>query len=291
MAHPGHFYKYVDADTAKIILKNSTLRWSAPSRFNDPFDVQFDLHIQYERSKIVEEALDGMWAIYAERKELVAANALGAALKILSGKPKIIPRDEFVGHLRLGLNGSLKKLEEMLPDLQRTLRNHLSPIQLLCLSQSYTNILMWSHYARNHTGAVLRLSCAGDADSPLLMARQVEYRKEMPLLFDHGRLLGYLTGQSALDAETMMSAALLTKADDWAYEQEWRIVYHGREPVAFSDDKFEPRQFTAVYFGCRMSEQDRGEISSLASEANPNIEMFDAKKSDREFKLVFEQTA
>src|SRR4051812_23527309 len=98
MTHPEHFYKYVDADTAKIILKNSTLRWSAPSRFNDPFDVQFDLHIQYERGKIVEDALDEMWAICAEKKEVVVANALGAALKILSSRSKLISRDEFVGH-------------------------------------------------------------------------------------------------------------------------------------------------------------------------------------------------
>jgi hypothetical protein len=150
---------------------------------------------------------------------------------------------------------------------------------------------MWSHYAKNHSGVVLRLSCAGYEDSPLLMAREVQYRKEMPLLFDHGRLLRYLTGQAALDGEIIMSVALLTKANDWAYEQEWRVVYHGREPVALSDDKFEPRQFTAVYFGCRTSEQDRKEISSLASAANPNIEMFNAKKSDREFTLVFEKIA
>jgi hypothetical protein len=64
MAPPENFFKYVDSDTAKIILKNCTLRWSAPSRFNDPFDVQFDLHIEYERGKIVEEALDEMWAVY-----------------------------------------------------------------------------------------------------------------------------------------------------------------------------------------------------------------------------------
>ena len=113
----------------------------------------------------------------------------------------------------------------------------------------------------------------------------------MPRLFDHSRLLKYLTGQAALNAETMMDAALLTKANDWAYEQEWRVVYLGREPVVFSDDKFESRQFTAVYFGCRIAEQDREEIKSLALVANPDIEMFNARKSDCDFTLYFEQIA
>src|SRR5450759_1444491 len=99
MAHPEHFFKYVDPDTAKIILKNCTLHWSATSHFNDPFDVQFDLHIKYERGKIVEEAFDEMWAIYTQKKEIVVANALGAVLKMLSLKPNIIPHDEFVSAL------------------------------------------------------------------------------------------------------------------------------------------------------------------------------------------------
>lgn len=38
--HERHvFYKYMSANTAKIVLENCSLRWSSPTIFNDPFDV------------------------------------------------------------------------------------------------------------------------------------------------------------------------------------------------------------------------------------------------------------
>ena len=35
---PRYFYKYTSLDSLKLILKNSTLKFSKPSEFNDPFD-------------------------------------------------------------------------------------------------------------------------------------------------------------------------------------------------------------------------------------------------------------
>lgn len=36
------FYKYMTAETARIVLANRTLRWSCPVLFNDPFDIHPD---------------------------------------------------------------------------------------------------------------------------------------------------------------------------------------------------------------------------------------------------------
>lgn len=36
-------HKYATASTAKAILQSSTLRWSSPLLFNDPFDVPRDM--------------------------------------------------------------------------------------------------------------------------------------------------------------------------------------------------------------------------------------------------------
>jgi len=40
-----YFYKYVAADTAKLILKNLKVKYSLPKLFNDPFDNQFVINI------------------------------------------------------------------------------------------------------------------------------------------------------------------------------------------------------------------------------------------------------
>ncbi len=47
-----YFYKYVSANTAKIILSTRTLRWSSPVLFNDPFDVTQELRLNFDASEL-----------------------------------------------------------------------------------------------------------------------------------------------------------------------------------------------------------------------------------------------
>ena len=76
------FYKYVTTKTAKTILENGTLRWSSPSIFNDPFDVQFDLHLEFGQTKIVDLIADELWQLYSRQKKLEPANSLGQVFKL-----------------------------------------------------------------------------------------------------------------------------------------------------------------------------------------------------------------
>ena len=62
------FFKYVTADTAKIVLESGARRWSSPLLFNDPFDVQFDLHVEYDAKKLVSLIREELWEIYSGRK-------------------------------------------------------------------------------------------------------------------------------------------------------------------------------------------------------------------------------
>ena len=48
------FFKYMPASTAKVVLDNSTLRWSSPSLFNDPFDVPRELSFGITPAQIIE---------------------------------------------------------------------------------------------------------------------------------------------------------------------------------------------------------------------------------------------
>jgi hypothetical protein len=40
-----HFFKYMNFETAKIVLENRTLRWTTPRTLNDLYDVQIDLRL------------------------------------------------------------------------------------------------------------------------------------------------------------------------------------------------------------------------------------------------------
>jgi len=52
-------------------------------------------------------------------------------------------------------------MEAQLPDVHNFIRNMLSDSKILCLAAPHDNILMWSHYADHHTGAVLRFKTDG----------------------------------------------------------------------------------------------------------------------------------
>src|SRR5258708_2756964 len=51
MEGPKYLYKYVTSSVAHLVLQNRTLRWSTASFLNDPFDIQFDLHVDVDREK------------------------------------------------------------------------------------------------------------------------------------------------------------------------------------------------------------------------------------------------
>src|SRR5579863_4707262 len=48
------FFKYMPAQTARLVVENTTLRWGSPSPFNDPFDVPRELLFGITSAEIVE---------------------------------------------------------------------------------------------------------------------------------------------------------------------------------------------------------------------------------------------
>jgi hypothetical protein len=63
------FYKYMTADVAKLVLQNNTLRWALPKLFNDPFNVQFDLRVEYDRGRVIDRALQNLVDLYMGRRQ------------------------------------------------------------------------------------------------------------------------------------------------------------------------------------------------------------------------------
>ena len=60
---PSTFFKYVAPPTALAVLKSRTFRYSSPLKFNDPFDVQSGLHIDFDLHALPETILDRLQGI------------------------------------------------------------------------------------------------------------------------------------------------------------------------------------------------------------------------------------
>lgn len=88
------FFKYVTRDTALAILENGTLQWSAPNRFNDPFDMQFTMSIGNAYERLRPRILDALWAAHSSSDGYTPGNELGDAIaRFRSQFPKMSRAD------------------------------------------------------------------------------------------------------------------------------------------------------------------------------------------------------
>lgn len=146
---PQFIYKYVDIETAKRILENSTLKFSKPSEFNDPFDC--NLTIDTNNSQ---EEIEAYISLVKRSKNL---------------------NDEQVKELRRSFH-SPKKLHAI---TNQSISDAKETFGVTCFSKNPDSILMWSHYADKHRGACLKLNILADAEF-FMTPFPVKYKKKYP---------------------------------------------------------------------------------------------------------------
>jgi hypothetical protein len=284
-------FKYCTPSTAKIVLESSRVPWSSPTLFNDPFDLQFDLHLEYDEVSLRQRLRDELWAIYSHQKPLNAHNSFGQILLPWMQTNRGLSRDSFERHvLGSSFDESLRRANLLLPSVHAHLRNTLVGSKVLCLSELHDNILMWSHYSGNHTGAVLEFDCDNARRHVLHHAKPVRYRTKMPRLMDEDAMVQFFSGQLELSEDVILDETVYVKAIDWAYEKEWRLVWPSDDSSRnFVDVPFEGRDLAGVYFGCRISQADFQGLRDIICGQYPRATTYLAKKSQREFAVVFDR--
>lgn len=132
--------------------------------------------------------------------------------------------------------------------------NWIQAIGVLCLTENPKDILMWAHYASNHTGI-----CVGfDTDvPPFSSARSIRYSDQR----EHVSIVGL-----SREDEELIKKTLFTKSSHWKYENEWRAI---KRPIR----KEERAYYQALIQNDPSNIDDVAEI--LASEGGPGIYQFD----------------
>jgi len=197
---PGRFYKYMKASTAKIVLENNSLRWSSPTLFNDPFDLQFDLHLEFNSDRVANRLLQRFVDVYTGRAQPASGSRFDDNAKLLRVMMPDLREETVRKENRSAIYAAIRAIEEGLPKLHDELRATLAPRKILCLSEMPDNLLMWAHYAENHTGAVIELSYLeeGTYASTWGAAKPVRYGADMPRLADEEGLVRTLLGQGTV---------------------------------------------------------------------------------------------
>ena len=191
------FYKYVSSETAIKVLESRKFRWSSPVLFNDPFDHKVTYQLAFSEEDAINKLLEVIEGVIFGREPsvFVENTPLAVLSKMIRDNPLKGQDKEYILD---ELNGAAKKMVGRLPKYQSKLNQELllflEHSRVFCVSETNDNLVMWSHYADQHRGAVMKLNCVGAIDDNLLVARPVQYVDVFPdfLLVDDW--VGYILG-------------------------------------------------------------------------------------------------
>ena len=246
-ACPTVLYKYKDISEDGLahfedMLRNNRIWFSSPRDFNDPFDCRRAYDIRNTREQIVLRKAEAL-----TRKGTPLNEAIAQANEEIPRKP-------------IELEGWQ---EEQIASHNRRLANS----AILCLTNICDNQIMWTHYARYHTGVCIMFRMWDLQDDSqigfIAEAQPIEYSDRCPLV-------NFVQD----DGAEIVRKVLLTKATPYYYEAEWRIVRYDNGPGL----KSIPNGIVGgVILGVRMRPADRERVIRSCENYDGDIEIVQAQ--------------
>ncbi len=231
-------------ERTKRILTESVLHFANPTTFNDPFDCK--VHFQSSLSaKEIKRRYSEM--IKKRRPDLNRKERRKEATDDI----KTMKPDWFLSQITAGLQSSVDN------------------VGVLSLSATDRNILLWSHYAAGHTGLCFKFIATNH--TPFFgRALPVTYAQTYPEI------------DVLSPPDKQIDAFLLTKAKDWCYEDEWRIIDHDR---GAGDRVFPAELLVGVILGARITREDKHTVAEWVKESVSPVEVLQANRATGAFSL------
>lgn len=228
---------------AEDILLNDRMRWQSPADFNDPFDCVPEFDPQI-----------GMTAFRRWMKD---------AQTRLKGR---IPRND----RRSAITKKAKTKAELIKSLETSFVEALSQSSVTCFSIVKNQPLMWAHYADAHAGVMFEFEQPGT--DAAFHGLDVTYVDKRPLIDPTAFLAG----------DTEIKKAILTKSDDWDYEEEVRMVEYQRPPGPRS---FQPSYLTSITLGLKISDAHKQAIIDIVGRRRIAIPILQATLEPGSYKI------
>jgi len=242
-------YQPMNMNYIESVILGGRLHFSNPHEFNDPWDC---------RPCFSKARLDN-----PEVKDAHIKYAID-----LMRRHYQIPEGELARRAAF-MQGDRRFLEARLDELTYALSVAIrQKYRVYCLSSLADSFLMWAHYAKSHSGVCFGFTSQSEIFSGAL---EVNYKIDYPEI-------------DLTDSDDMQNLGkmLLTKADAWSYEKEFRLVAKEGESENFltvNDGflEFNPNDLKRVIVGCLMAEGDLSEIRRLISKRTQPIELYSVK--------------
>lgn len=231
-------YKYINYEIGKLALENSSVGFTHPLSFNDPYDCALDLVDFKDLPENYPEFLINLHFSHLDRHQQ----------EVMLLKMKKTPAKLVLDKLKSdGMNAEVKNRA------------------VSCFSKNFNNILMWAHYANAHTGI-----CIGYNAVALYLEIAQQFEERMMVTVDYAKEFKPLNYYR--HRRESIIRWLKTKAEIWSYEQEIRIIlnhvnFEGSNKYIIN---INPTCVHSVYVGTRMSELNLNELKGIWKDKYPN---------------------
>jgi Protein of unknown function (DUF2971) len=260
-------YKYVSL-SRKSILEDGLIRFSQPSVFNDPFDLNPNFSLMADED-FINPNNDPNGGRYVATPHTINRMMQTLALGIQAETSKYAGAP---GTYALHPNAIARSTLD-------------SMYGVLSLTNSPANLLMWAHYANSHNGFVLQLDEQHEFFAPKSIdgvefgLTKVEYSDLRPIL-----------SHQSIKSPTV----LYRKSPEWTYESEWRLV----RPLGDAHKTIDVKPFPIALFqipfdairgiiiGVAVAHEERVNIFDLLGTAEKkHITIFQTRLCDENYRL------
>ena len=227
-------YKYVTPDRIDI-LEKKLIRFTQPLCFNDPFEV-FPAVESFLKPGREKELISLVSAIIKTNPDEFSKTWEEEIMKYQNmfhvDFTSLLPADLGLAmvdqHIETLTNLIVNQLNigaktSILCSLRQKMN---ADMGILSLSEKSDNLLMWAHYTNAHRGFVLGFNTDHSFfDQRLTQDDLIRYVSKVKYSYERPRISFFdPTADPGEFFTSVFAKFCLTKSQDWAYEQEWRMI-------------------------------------------------------------------
>lgn len=256
-------FKYISLDTQTSLtyfdqtLNELKLFGQSPSSLNDPFELNpatfNDIAVKNVRS---------IWKLETSKRPPDSAKRIAGLLD--------------------------RNLDDYIERATNYLSKFRDSSRVISLSERYDSPLLWAHYANSYQGACIHFLGGKMQTRGGGIIAKVNYADQRPM-YPLSLALALSVGNLALPRSTRAEKAetnkllYFTKASDWSYEKEYRIVYNTSQVTNFT---FNYSSIVSIILGPKMTIEKRNEIvGRVRNSAVPDTPIYEADVSPSNFSV------
>lgn len=292
---PSSLVKFCDANTANYVLAESTLRWSAPCLFDDPFELNHHSSLSFDSRKLLIACVKSTMGLIFSRDDPKGSSPLIKAIRRWRTEERFDSEDEAQEVLSELLTTMVQHREPEILQLMTDWRCYSRNLRILCMTEKHDQIGLWERYGGNHSGIAIRFACG--EDTSLEDPQAVRYQESKPEITSLGEQMDILMNQEAiLQQQTDFSEKFLSKSKLELKDREWRLLREvdaegesQDDAYLFEDLPFESHEVRAIYFGAAVDPKVKQDVSALAKRKYSKAKLFQAHPHSARFELEFER--